>query len=132
MGIFLRWLGAFVLLAATFNPTEWNYVKWSVANGNSQLPLTLFLGLLLLIGFLIYGLATLRSIGGFGMLLVAALFGSGLWVLYSWGLLSLENSTVNTWLGLLALSLILGVGLSWGILQRRLSGQVTVDDDEGL
>ncbi len=132
MGIFLRWLGAFVLLAATFNPTEWNYVKWSIANGNSQLPLTLFLGLLLLIGFLIYGLATLRSIGGFGMLLVAALFGSGLWVLYSWGLLSLENSTVNTWLGLLALSVILGVGLSWGILQRRLSGQVTVDDDEGI
>ena len=132
MGIFLRWLGAFILLAATFNPTEWNYVKWSIANGNSQLPLTLFLGLLLLIGFLIYGLATLRSIGGFGMLLVAALFGSGLWVLYSWGLLSLENSTVNTWLGLLALSLILGVSLSWGILQRRLSGQVTVDDDEGI
>lgn len=132
MGIFLRWLGAFILLAATFNPTEWNYVKWSIANGNSQLPLTLFLGLLLLIGFLIYGLATLRSIGAFGMLLVASLFGSGLWVLYSWGLLSLENSTVNTWLGLLALSLILGVGLSWGILQRRLSGQVTVDDDEGI
>lgn len=132
MGIFLRWLGAFILLAATFNPTEWNYVKWSVANGNTQLPLTLFLGLLLMIGFLIYVLATLRSIGAFGMLLVAALFGSGLWVLYSWGLLSLQNSTVNTWLGLLALSLILGVGLSWGILQRRLSGQVTVDDDDGI
>ena len=132
MGIFLRWLGAFVLLAATFNPTEWNYVKWSIANGNSQLPLTLFLGLLLLIGFLIYILATLRSIGAFGVLLVAALFGSGLWVLFSWGLLSLENSTLNTWLGLVALSLILGVGLSWGILQRRLSGQVTVDDDEGI
>jgi hypothetical protein len=132
MGILLRWLGAFLLLAATFNPTEWNYVKWSIANGNTQLPLTLFLGLLLMIGFLIYFLATLRSIGAFGMLLVAALFGSGLWVLYSWGLLSLQNSTVNTWLGLLALSLILGVGLSWGILQRRLSGQVTVDDDDGI
>ena len=130
MGIFLRWLGAFILLAATFNPTEWNYVKWSIANGNSQLPLTLFLGLLLLVGFLIYLLATLRSIGTFGMLLVAALFGSGLWVLYSWGLLALENSTLNTWLGLVALSLILGVGLSWSILKRRLSGQATVDDGD--
>ena len=128
MGIFLRWLGAFVLLAATFNPTEWNYVKWATANGNSQLPLTLFLGLLLLIGFLIYLLATLRSIGKFGMVLIAALFGSGLWVLSSWGLLSLENPTLNTWLGLVALSLILGVGLSWSILKQRLSGQATVDD----
>jgi hypothetical protein len=132
MGFLLRWLGAFILLAATFNPTEWNYVKWSIANGNSQLPLTLFLGLLLLIGFLIYVLATLRSIGALGMLLVAALFGSGLWVLFSWGVLSLENSALNTWLGLLALSLILGIGLSWGILQRRLSGQVTVDDEDGI
>lgn len=130
MGIFLRWLGAFLLLAATFNPTEWNYVKWSVANGNSQLPLALFLGLLLLAGFLVYLLATLRAIGGFGMLFVAALFGSGLWVLYSWGLLSLQNSSLNTWLGILALSLILGLGLSWGHLQRRISGQTVVDDGD--
>jgi hypothetical protein len=130
MGIFLRWLGAFVLLAATYNPTRYCYVKWSVAQGNSQLPLTLFFGLLLLVGFLIYLLATLRSIGTFGMLLVAALFGSGLWVLFSWGLLSLENQALNTWLGLFALSLILGIGLSWGIVKNRLSGQATVDDGD--
>ena len=130
MGIFWRWLGAFLLLVATFNPTEWNYVKWAAAHGNDQLPLTLFLGLLLLVGFLIYLLATLRSIGKFGMLLVVALFGSGLWVLSSWGLLSLENSTMNTWLGLVALSLVLGVGLSWSILKRQISGQATVDDGE--
>lgn len=130
MGIFLRWLGAFILLAATFNPTEWNYVKWSIAHGNDQLPLTLFLGLLLLAGFLIYLLATLRAIGRFGMLFVAALFGSGIWVLYSWGLLSLQNSSLNTWLGILALSLILGLGLSWGHLQRRISGQTVVDDGD--
>lgn len=130
MGIFLRWLGAFLLLAATFNPTEWNYVKWSIAHGNDQLPLTLFLGLLLLAGFLIYLLATLRAIGRFGMLFVAALFGSGIWVLYSWGLLSLQNSSLNTWLGILALSLILGLGLSWGHLQRRISGQTVVDDGD--
>ena len=64
-------------------------------------------------------------------MLVAALFGSGLWVLASWGMLSLQNSTLNTWLGLFALSLILGVGLSWSILKRRLSGQATVDDGDG-
>ena len=130
MGILLRWLGAFLLLAATFNPTEWNYVKWSVAHGNSQLPLTLFLGLLLLVGYLIYVLATLRSIGALGVILIAAIFGSGLWVLYSWGLLSLQNSTLNTWLGLIALSFILGIGLSWSILRQKISGQATVDEIE--
>ena len=130
MGILLRWLGAFLLLAATFNPTEWNYVKWSVAHGNSQLPLTLFLGLLLLVGYLIYVLATLRSIGALGVILIAAIFGSGLWVLYSWGLLSLQNSTLNTWLGLIALSFILGIGLSWSLLRQKISGQATVDEIE--
>ena len=99
-----------------------------MANGNAQLPLTLFLGLLLLVGYLIYVLATLRSIGGFGVILIAAIFTSGLWVLYSWGLLSLQNSALNTWLGLLALSLILGIGLSWSILRQKLSGQATVEE----
>jgi hypothetical protein len=130
MGILLRWLGAFVLLAATYNPTPWNYITWSVANGNSQLPLTLFLGLLLLVGYLIYVLATLRSIGGLGVLLIAAIFGSGLWVLYSWGVLTLQNATLNTWLGLIALSVILGIGLSWSILRQKISGQATVDEVE--
>lgn len=130
MGIFLRWLGAFILIAATFNPTEWNYVRWSMAHGDDQLPLSLFLGLVLLAGFLVYLLATLRAIGRFGMLFVAALFGSGVWVLSSWGLLSLQNSSFNTWLGILALSLILGLGLSWGHLQRRIAGQTVVDDGD--
>lgn len=128
MGILLRWLGAFILLAATFNPTEWNYVKWSMANGNAQLPLTLFLGLLLLVGYLIYVMATLRSIGALGILLIAAIVGSGLWVLASWGLFAIGNTALNTWIGLIAMSLILGVGLSWSILRQKLSGQATVEE----
>lgn len=128
MGILLRWLGAFGLLAATFNPTKWNYVHWVEANWADQMPLAVFLGLLLGVGFLIYIVATLRSIGPFGVILIAAIFGAGLWVLIDWGVLALTNSSLNIWLGLLALSLILGMGLSWSILRQRLSGQATVDD----
>lgn len=128
MGILSRWLGAFVLLAATFNPTPWNYVTWVQANWASQTPLAVFLGLLLGVGFLVYVVATLRSIGAFGVLLIAAIFGAGLWVLIDWGVLSLDNAALNIWLGLLALSVILGFGLSWSILRQRLSGQATVDE----
>jgi Family of unknown function (DUF6524) len=131
MGILLRWLGAFVLLAATFNPTPWNYVTWVRANWATQMPLALFLGLLLAVGFMIYGVATLRSIGPFGVILIAAIFGAGLWVLIDWGVLGLTNATLNTWLGLVALSLILGIGLSWSLLRQRLSGQASVDEIEG-
>jgi len=49
-------------------------------------------------------------------------------VLIDWGVLSLSNPSLNTWLGLFALSLILGIGLSWSIVRRRLSGQADVDD----
>jgi Family of unknown function (DUF6524) len=131
MGILLRWLGAFALLAATFNPTPWNYVTWVRANWANQMPLALFLGLLLAVGFMIYIAATLRSIGPFGVILIAAIFGAGLWVLIDWGILSLTNATLNTWLGLVALSLILGIGLSWSLLRQRLSGQASVDEIEG-
>lgn len=128
MGFLLRWVIAFVLLSLTFNPTDWNFVRWARASFDSQLPLVMLLGLVLLTGYIIYLRATLRSIGGFGMMLVAAIFGALIWVLYDWGLLSLENRSLNTWLALLALSLVLGIGLSWSIVRRRVTGQADIDD----
>jgi hypothetical protein len=128
MGIVLRFLGAFVLLAATYNPTQWNYVHWLNFNWPEQMPLAIFMGLLLLVGFLIYILSTFKSIGALGVLLMAAVIGAGLWVLIDWGVLSLENSNLNIWIGLVALALIMGFGLSWSIIRQRLSGQATVDE----
>ncbi len=131
MGILLRWLGAFLLLAATFNPTQWNYLRWAAQNYASQTPMVLLAGLLLALGYMIYVVATLRSVGAFGVVFMAAILGAAVWVLIDWGVLTLANRSVNIWLALLALSFILGVGLSWSILRQRLSGQATVDEVEG-
>ena len=131
MGIFLRWLGAFLLLAATFNPTEMNYLRWAQANFATQLPLVVLMGLLLAVGYMVYVVATLRSIGAFGIVLIAAIFGALVWVLIDWGWLNLQNPKLNLWLGILALSVVLGIGLSWSILRQRLSGQASVDEIEG-
>jgi hypothetical protein len=103
-------------------------VKWVMTQGERPVSLMVLAGLLLLIGYIIYLRATLRSIGGFGMLLVLALVGALLWVLYDFGVLSLDNTGLNVWLGLLALSLVLGVGLSWSHVRRALSGQADMDD----
>lgn len=124
----MRWGVAFGLLAATFNPTDWNYARWVSQNFADQMPLAVLLGLLLLVGYIIYLRATLRSIGTFGMGLVLAVIGALLWVLYDFGWLTLENRTGNIWIGLLALSLVLGIGLSWSHVRRRLSGQADMDD----
>ena len=130
MGIFLRWLGAFLLLAATFNPTQWNFVRWAEANYASQMPMTVLLGLLLGVGYLIYIGATLRSIGAFGVILVGAIVGALVWVLTDYGVLTLTSPALKIWLGIIALSVVLGVGLSWSILRQRLSGQASVDEIE--
>jgi Family of unknown function (DUF6524) len=128
MGIFLRWLGAFLLLAATYNPTQWNFTRWAESNWNSQMPLTLLLGLLLGVGYMIYIGATLRSIGAFGIILVAAIVGALIWVLIDYNILTLQNPQLNLWLGIFALSVVLGIGLSWSIIRQRISGQATVDE----
>jgi len=128
MGFLWRWLFALGLLTATYNPTQYNYVRWIMDHGDANLSIAVLLGLLLLVGYIIYLRATLRSIGGIGMGLVLAVVGSGLWVLYDLGLLKLDDGDLNTWLGLVALSLVLGIGLSWSHVRRRLSGQADMDD----
>ncbi len=128
MGFLFRWLPAAALLSATYNPTQWNYARWVQGNWGAEMPLAVLLGLLLMVGYIIYLRATLRSIGGFGMALVLALVAALLWVLYDYGWISFTNPTLNTWLGILALSLVMAVGLSWSLVRRRLSGQADVDD----
>jgi hypothetical protein len=128
MGFVIRWVFAFVLLALTYNPTDWNYVRWSMANADSNLSMVVLLGLILGVGYIIYLRATLRSIGIFGMILILAVVGTLLWVLFDQGIISLDNPTVNTWIAIVALSVVLAVGLSWSIVRRRLTGQADVDD----
>ena len=85
-------------------------------------------GLVLVVGYIIYLRATLRSIGAFGMILVLAIVAALIWVLVDFGLINLQNPTVNTWIALIALATVLGTGLSWSHVRRKLSGQSDMDD----
>jgi Na+/melibiose symporter-like transporter len=129
MGFLLRWLAAFVLLVATYNPTELSYVRWVMRNGAGELPIAVFLGLILLVAYVLFLTALFRGIGTLGILLILAVTSALIWVLADLGWLSLDDPTVNTWLALVALSLVLAVGMYWGILWRRISGQLEVDDE---
>ncbi len=130
MGFLLRWLFALVLLTLTFNPTEWNYVRWASDAWQEQTPMVVLIGLLLLVAYVLFLTAVLRGIGGVGVVLILAVVAALVWVLVDYGWLSLENPTSNTWIALVALSLVLAVGMYWGILWRRLSGQLEVDDED--
>ena len=128
LGFLIRWVFAFALLAATYNPTQWNFYRWAMTNWETQVPLTILFALILTVGYIIYLRATLRSIGMFGLILVLAVVGTGLWVLYDFGWISLDNPTMNTWLAIGVLSFVLAIGLIWSIVRRHISGQADVDD----
>ena len=128
MGFLLRWLFAFVLLALTYNPTAYNYLRWVMSGWDINLPLKVLGGLVLLVGYVIYLRATIRSIGFFGMLLILAIAATLIWVAVDLEWLDLSDPSFNTWLGLVVLSIVLAVGLSWSIVRRKLSGQADVDD----
>lgn len=128
MGFLLRWVLAFALLASTFNPTPYNYIHWAQMGGNGKMSIVVLSGLVLFVCYVIYLRATLRSIGPLGVALICAIFGAVIWVLSDFGFLALNNATSNTWLIILALSLVLGIGMSWSFVRRAISGQADVDD----
>lgn len=132
MGFLLRWLLAFVLLAVTYNPTPYNYVRWAQANWEDSTPLAVLIGLILLVIYVVFLTAVFRGIGRLGVLLILAVCAALVWVLYDYGWLSLENPSALLWVALIALSVVLAVGMYWGILWRRISGQIEVDDEGNL
>lgn len=62
MGFLLRWLFAFLLLAATYNPTDWNFVSWATDGNHREWSVVVLSGLVLAVGYIIYLRATFRSI----------------------------------------------------------------------
>ncbi len=129
-GFLIRWALAFILLAATYNPTRWNFLVWASENYMVDTALAVLFALLLTAGYIIYLRATLRSIGLFGMSLVAAIAASGVWVLIDQGFVSLGSPDLKIWVAILGLSFVLGIGLSWSHVRRFLSGQFDMGNDD--
>ena len=124
----LRALFALALVLLTFNPIGYSYVHLVARDFPSVTPVEVVLGLLLLIGWFVFLTATFRSIGVLGMVLALALFAALIWLIVSWGWITLDNTSALAWIGLVILALILAIGMSWSHLYQRWSGQATVDE----
>lgn len=125
---FLRFLFAFIIVFATFNPFGYSYYHWLMASFENFTPYVLLAGIVLLIGWTIYVRATLRSLGPIGLVLAFAFFGTLIWVVFDLGLFDKDSIKAVTTLVLLLFSLVLATGMSWSHIRRRLSGQVDMDD----
>ena len=118
---------ALALVLLTFNPTGHSYYHWLADGFPSVQPLEAVAGILLVIGWVVFVRSTLAAIGTLGLALMLALFASIVWWMVSRGWLDVSNRSAMAWVVLLILGLVLGFGMSWSHIRRRLSGQASVD-----
>ena len=124
-------LGAsLVMVLATWNPGGWSYVDWLAGAWKADAlgAVHAFIGVLLLIGWVILLRATFNSLGWLGLILGGMLLAAGVWLLYDLGVLRGHTMAVIEWIALVCIAVLLGIGLSWSWLWRRMTGQVDVDD----
>ncbi|MCA9738691.1 MAG: DUF6524 family protein [Gemmatimonadota bacterium] len=137
LGILVRLLAAALLVHLTYNPFGFSYYDWALEplfrgpRPPGHPSALMFLGgVLLLIGWAVFVQATRRSLGMKGALLVVALGGGVVWLLVEQGLLSARGAPAITEIILAVISLLLGIGLSWSLISRRLTGQVDTDESD--
>ena len=112
----------------TYNPSGNSWYQWILDSHNKLDPLLVFACVVLLIGWVIFIRSTIRSLGEIGTFLAIAFFAALTWVLIDYNVLSVENTTVLTYVILIMLSAIMATGMSWSHIRRRMSGQLDVDD----
>lgn len=127
-GFMIRWILALLLVFCTYNPSGYSWYHWLIGTENKIEPLLILVAVLLLIGWVIYVRATARSLGILGTLLALALFGTLVWSLIYYQIISLNNTTLLSYIVLVILSAVMATGLSWSHIRRRISGQLDVDD----
>ncbi|PCI21737.1 MAG: hypothetical protein COB62_02690 [Piscirickettsiaceae bacterium] len=124
----IRFIMALVLVFASYNPTGYSYYDWAIRLLPEVSPVKAFAGIVLLIGWIIFIRATLRSLGFIGILLAVAIFGTLFWMIIDWGFVSAGNIEAVTYISQVILCFILATGMSWSHIRRRMSGQVDADD----
>ena len=122
VGFVLRWLIALLGVFATYNPSGHSYYHWVQQDGGST-SLRVFAGVALVIFYVVYLRATLRSLGSIGIGLTTALFGSVAWLLTQWHLVDLSVPNEQSTVSLAITASVLGVGMSWSAIRYRISGQ---------
>ena len=124
-GFLVRFAFALLVVGATYNPTRYSFYAWAERTGWQWRPLIVFVGVVLLIGWVICLRLTLRSIGGIGLVLANAFLAALFWLFADWGWLPIESVAAISWIGLLSVAAILAVGMSWSRLRAARAARPT-------
>ena len=130
-GFLLRFLFAQITVFATYNPSGFSYHHWALLpffSGNPQLdPLKAVAGIILVIAWAVFLIATIRSLRWLGTVLVGGFFATLIWLAVDWQLLPTDNLTLWIYLSEAVIGAIMGIGVSWSHIHRRITGQVDMD-----
>ena len=69
------------------------------------------------------------SLGIVGIVLVAALLATLVWMLVQFGVVQADNRRALVWIALVAVGIVLGVGVSWAKLRQRATGEIETNAD---
>lgn len=128
--IVVRFLFAFSLVVATYNPEAYSYYHWGLQDIHSITAIKVFVGVVLLIGWTIFIRATFHSLGAIGLLLTFAFFGALLWVIIDLNWIPTDSVRVMSYVIMIFISWILTTGMSWSFIRRKMSGQYDVVESE--
>jgi len=127
-GFLVRFVFAVIVTFATYNPEGMSYYHWI----SEALPefsiIKAFVGVVLLIAWIILIRATLGSLGVIGIMLAGAFFGLAIWLVVDVFGLSTDNFRVISYIIEVMLASVLSIGVSWSHVRRRISGQVDTDE----
>ncbi len=123
----LRFILALVVVFATYNPEGVSYYHWVYEELPNFTVLKAFIGVIILIGWIILLRATFGSLGLLGVVLAVAFFGLAIWLIIDVMGLSTDNQRVITYIVEIMLASVLSIGVSWSHVRRRLTGQIDTD-----
>ena len=127
LGVLVRLAGAIAVVLLTYNPAGNSFYHWALRDLAHITAVKAFAGALLLVGWVICLRSAFVSLGRLGVVLSALVLGTLVWMLTDYGFLDANSPSLLSWIWLIAIGIILGIGLSWSLLRARVTGQVEVD-----
>ncbi|MFV2059125.1 MAG: DUF6524 family protein, partial [Gammaproteobacteria bacterium] len=116
---FIRFIFALIIVFSTYNPEGISYYHWVSTEIIEFSIHKAFIGIILLIGWIILIRATLGSLGFLGIILASAFFGLAIWLIIDVLGLSTNNLKVISYIVEVMIASVLSIGVSWSHLRRR-------------
>ena len=76
-----------------------------------------FAGALLLVGWIVCIRTAFVALGALGLVLSALVLGTLVWMLQDYGIINPDNPSLLSWITLIVIGIIFGIGLSWSLLR---------------